>query len=153
MTERIQIELRAAPIALSPREPLPGEGAACTFMGTTRAEEHPEHGPLEALEYEAHEAMAMTQLESLAEEILEEFEIDSLRVVHAVGRVAVGAPSVLIEATSGHRDAAFLACRAMIDRLKQRVPIFKIECWVGGRSRPEGITPQPAPPRSDLRGD
>ena len=85
--------------------------------------------------------MAVTQLRLIAEDIIDEFGISSLRIVHAVGRVAVGETSVLIEATGGHREEAFLACRAAIDRLKQRVPIFKLECWQSGRTRPDGITP------------
>lgn len=143
MNERIRIELREAPIELPVRDTDGDDGAACTFRGTTRAETHPEHGALLALEYEAHEAMAISQLRTLAEEVLEEFGLGSLLIIHATGRVPVGQPSVLIEATSGHRDEAFLGCRAAIDRLKQRVPIFKIECWAEGRTRPDGVTPRP----------
>ena len=33
--------------------------------------------------------------------------------------------------------------RAAIDRLKQRLPIFKVECWEHGTTRPEGVTPVP----------
>lgn len=145
MKKPIRIELRPAPISPPPGAVDPSCGAVCTFRGVTRAETHPEFGVLEALEYEVHEAMARSQLERLAEAILEEFAIEALVVVHAVGRVPVGEPSVHVEVTAGHRDAAFGACRAMIDRLKERVPIFKVECWAGGRTRPEGVQPSPDP--------
>ena len=153
MNERIRIELREAPIELPVRAADGEDGAACSFRGTTRAETHAEHGDLVALEYEAHAAMAITQLRTLAEEVLEEFGLGSLSIIHATGRVPVGQPSVLIEATSGHRDEAFLGCRAAIDRLKQRVPIFKIECWAGGRTRPDGVTPRPDRIDFDPQGD
>jgi molybdopterin synthase catalytic subunit len=152
MTERIRIELHQAPIELPVRAASSTDGAACTFRGTTRAEMHAEYGALEALDYEVHEAMAMAQLRSLAAEVVEEFGLGSLYIIHATGRVPVGQASVLIEATGGHRDEAFLGCRAAIDRLKQRVPIFKIECWARGTSRPEGVTPRPEPINSDPQG-
>lgn len=141
MSTPIETDLRPAPLSLAPLPPSSGQGAECCFRGTTRLETHPEFGDLVALEYEAHEPMARTLLESLAVEITSEFEIDSLRIVHALGRVAVGEDSVLIEVRAGHRDAAFLACRAAIDRLKERLPIFKVEAWTRGRSRPPGVTP------------
>ena len=143
MTALIQIELRNAPIMLQAESLEDGRGADCLFRGMTRPENHPEHGALQALDYEAHEAMAIAQLEAIAAEVCEEHELLALRVVHALGRVGIGETSVLVEASSRHRDEAFQACRKMIDRLKERVPIFKTELWERGRTRPEGVTPSP----------
>ena len=58
-------------------------------------------------------------------------------IVHRIGRLAIGDIAVVIAASAPHRAAAFDACRAAIDRLKQSVPIWKKEIaedgeeWVG----------------------
>lgn len=141
MPAHVMTDLAAAPLRLPARPAGAEQGAECLFRGTTRGEDHPEHGPLIALEYEVHEAMARTLLEELAREIGEEFDVVSVRILHAVGRVEVGEDSVLVEARAAHRDDAFRACRAAIDRLKERLPVFKIECWRNGRTRPPGVRP------------
>lgn len=143
MSARIQVLITDGPAELPERSPVPGVGAECVFRGVTRGETHPHLGALEALEYEVHEPMAVRMLDELASEVLVEFKVDSVRIAHARGRVTVGEASVLIEVRSPHRADAFNACRAVIDRLKERIPIFKLECWERGTTRPEGMTPQP----------
>ena len=60
-----------------------------------------------------------------------------IAVEHRVGNLAIGDIAVVIAAAAPHRAEAFTACRAMIDRLKDRVPIWKKEFgddgseWVG----------------------
>ena len=147
MPAHVMTDLASPPLRLPPRPAGTDQGAECLFRGTTRGEDHPELGPLLALEYEAHEAMTRSLLEELAREIDEEFEVVSIRILHAVGRVEVGEDSVLIEIRAPHRDDAFRACRAAIDRLKERLPVFKIECWRDGRTRPPGV--QPGTPTED----
>ena len=44
-------------------------------------------------------------------------------IVHRVGVLGVGETAVVIAASAPHRAAAFEACRAAIDRLKESVPI------------------------------
>ena len=142
MNARIHLEIKDAPIGLPEDDHDDGRGASCRFRGTTRPEVHPRHGALLALDYEVHEAMAMTQLEMIAREIDEEHDLLALRVVHARGRVGVGEPSVLVEADSRHRDEAFQACRKMIDRLKERADLQARD--LGGRHQPSrGVHPTP----------
>jgi molybdopterin synthase catalytic subunit len=60
-------------------------------------------------------------------------------VLHRVGRLSVGDLAVVCAASAPHRDEAFRACRLLIDRIKERVPIWKCEhgpdgpYWVGFR--------------------
>jgi len=60
-----------------------------------------------------------------------------LAAFHRVGSLGVGEVAVVCAASAPHRDEAFRACRLMIDRLKERVPIWKREHgpdgphWVG----------------------
>jgi molybdopterin synthase catalytic subunit len=58
-------------------------------------------------------------------------------VHHRLGVLEVGEAAVVIAVAAAHRADAFEACRHVIERLKQDVPIFKKEVrgdgsvWVG----------------------
>lgn len=73
------------------------------------------------------------------------FAVLSAGCVHRIGRLAVGELAVWIGVTAEHRDAAFDACRYIIDELKTRVPIWKKEHYASGA--PEWINVQPATQR------
>lgn len=137
----IEATIEPAPLPERPLAPTPGGGATCTFAGTTRAETHPEFGPLVALEYESAGPLAETVLRDLARSIAERHDLLLLRIRHAIGRVPVGEASVRIEAVAAHRDAAFVACREAIDRLKRDVPIWKRERWRDGATWSNAATP------------
>jgi len=129
----------------------PSCGAVVLFTGMTRQRNRDRE--VERLDYEAFEGMAGPEMARIFEEVLrlhgpdsaesEEPALDrSLRMltVHRTGTVGVGEVSVLVAVASPHRDAAFLAARELIDRLKERVPVWKKECygdghhWIGERS-------------------
>jgi molybdopterin synthase catalytic subunit len=161
------LELRAEPIELSiladlgDRLATDGDGAIVGFVGRTRVTpgtpapgqeaEAARHAGREvrALEYEAHETMAMRMLDRIADEIAERFGVVRIAIVHRVGIVALGEVSIAVVAVSPHRDAAFAAARYAIDETKGRVPIWKAEqfadghVWIGEppRSGPPPITP------------
>ncbi len=109
-------------------------GGVCVFEGRTRQEVHPDYGPLVALAYEAYASMALMQMRRLVQTARERWPIAKLVLVHRVGQVAVGAPSVIIAVVCAHREEAFAACRWLIDTLKQEVPIWKKEIWASGES-------------------
>ncbi len=111
-----------------------GGGAVCSFLGVTRPETHPEHGPLLELVYEAARPLAERLLESLAVDIATRHGLQALTIRHAVDAVRIGGISVEIIAIAAHRDAAFSACREAIDRTKSEVPIWKRERWRDGSS-------------------
>ncbi len=113
-------------------------GGECIFVGRTRPETHPKHGSLLTLEYECYQEMAIQELQGLAREAIDRFGVRIVKVSHSIGPVAVGEASVVIAIGSGHREEAFLACKWMIDLLKQRVPLWKKEVWADGTSWSEG---------------
>jgi molybdopterin synthase catalytic subunit len=122
-------------------------GGIDVFLGTTRAEQSPEGGRLVGLDYEAYAEMALAQMNELARAARQRWPVLRLAMLHRVGRVAVGEPSVVIAVATPHRAEAFEACRWLIDALKARVPIWKKEVWSdGGTSWVEGQR-QPPPPR------
>ena len=87
---------------------------------------------VERLEYEAYSEMADRVLSQLCEEIENEHTGARVAVEHRIGTLNVGELAVAIVAAAPHRAQAFEACRAMIDRLKTRVPIWKKEIGPDG---------------------
>ncbi len=82
--------------------------------------------------------MAIQELHTLAQEAIDRFDVEHIKVTHSVGEVGINDASVVIAVGSIHREEAFLACRWLIDLLKQRVPIWKKELWAEGTSWSEG---------------
>lgn len=113
----------------------PEVGGVCSFTGLVRR--HSRGVTIERLDYEAYGAMAEKVMRALVDEIEAEVPGARLAVEHRVGTLTIGDAAVVIVAAAPHRAEAFTACRAMIDRLKDRVPIWKKELgadgavWVG----------------------
>jgi molybdopterin synthase catalytic subunit len=114
------------------RDVLPAEGALCLFLGVVR-DSNAGRETVEIL-YEAYGAMAEDEISRIATEISREWPESRLRIRHRTGAVPVGEASVAIAATAPHRADAFAACRAAIDRIKTRVPIWKKELHPDGSS-------------------
>ena len=108
----------------------PAAGATVTFAGTTRIGNAGRR--VLRLEYEAYEAMALSEMRKLAQEAGERFTIVRIAIRHRVGVVEIGETSVAIAVSAAHRAEAFEACRFAIDRLKEIVPIWKKEYFEGG---------------------
>jgi MoaE-MoaD fusion protein len=106
------------------------DGAALAFEGVVRNQTRGRQTLY--LDYEAYEEMALQQLEKLAAEALEKFQVRDVAIVHRLGRLEIGETSVLIAVASAHRAAAFEACRWLIDTLKRTVPIWKKEFFEDG---------------------
>ena len=110
-------------------------GGTVIFEGSTRAELDPEHGALVRLDYEAYESMTKRQLKGLVNEAVERFGVGRIAIVHRLGSVPVGDPSVIIAVACGRRKEAFAACRWLIDTLKKDVPIWKKDVFEDGFAR------------------
>jgi MoaE-MoaD fusion protein len=108
----------------------PGAGAIATFVGTTRNENSGRR--VLRLEYEAYEPMALNEMRKLALEAVQRWGITRAAVTHRVGVVEIGEASVAIAVSAPHRAEAFSACRFLIDRIKEIVPIWKKEHFEGG---------------------
>jgi molybdopterin synthase catalytic subunit len=107
-------------------------GGIAVFMGTTRAETSPDGRQLLALDYDAYAEMAIEHLRRLVATARANGEVTKVALLHRLGRVAIGEPSVVIAVSTPHRAAAFDACRFLIDQLKADVPIWKQERWDDG---------------------
>jgi molybdopterin synthase catalytic subunit len=105
-------------------------GAIATFLGTTR--DHHDGRRVTSLAYEAYEPMALAALTALETSACERFAIATCRIVHRLGLVPAGEPSVAVVVVAAHRAPAFDACRWAMDELKGTVPIWKKESYADG---------------------
>ncbi|HEX2031459.1 MAG TPA: molybdenum cofactor biosynthesis protein MoaE [Actinomycetota bacterium] len=109
----------------------PGAGGTAVFLGTVRRDSSV--GPLERLEYSAYEEMAVQVLGDIAEEIAGKWPLLGVAILHGVGHLGVGEPTVVVACSAPHRAEAFEACRYAIDEVKRRTPIWKKEVGAGGQ--------------------
>jgi molybdopterin synthase catalytic subunit len=100
-----------------------GMGAAVYFLGVVRGTEG--KTAIGALEYETFQRMAEHQISLLFDELERRWPIESVRLVHRVGRVKSGVPSLWVEVIAPHRGEAFAACQWLIDGVKRVAPIWK----------------------------
>jgi molybdopterin synthase catalytic subunit len=105
-------------------------GAAVVFVGTVR--EVNEGRAVTGMEYTAYEAMAARELAAIVGEAASRFGTDDIVVEHRLGSLDLGDVSVAIVAAHPHRAPAFDAARYVIEELKRRVPIWKLEYYADG---------------------
>lgn len=105
-------------------------GGIDVFIGTVRKQTQGKR--VVALEFEAYPSMALAEMEKIAMQAREKFSVLKVSVSHAVGRKEIGDLAVVIAVSAPHRDAAFRACRYVIDTLKETVPIWKKEIFEDG---------------------
>jgi len=105
-------------------------GAFASFEGWVR--DHNEGRPVAALRYEAHAKLAQAEGETILREAVRTFAIVDARCVHRLGDLDIGDLAVWVGVSAAHRDAAFDACRWIIDTVKVRVPIWKHERYMEG---------------------
>jgi len=113
----------------------PEIGGIDLFLGAVR--NYNDGRAVTLLEYHAYVSMAEKEMARIAAEIAQEIPGVRLAALHRIGSLAVGDLAVVCAAGAPHRGEAFQACRALIDRIKHRVPIWKREhgpdgpYWVG----------------------
>jgi molybdopterin synthase catalytic subunit len=105
-------------------------GASVLFVGTVR--DVNDGRAVTGMEYTAYELMAERELARIVEEAANRFETDDVVVEHRLGTLDLGEASVAIAAAHPHRARAFDAARYVIEQLKKRVPIWKLEHYVDG---------------------
>lgn len=110
----------------------PTAGAVVTFLGTVR--DHARGRAVRQITYEVYEPMASRELDRVASACEAEWPDARIHVVHRYGVLAVGEVAVVIAVASPHRESAFAACRAMLERIKTDVPIWKNELGEDGES-------------------
>lgn len=111
----------------------PGFGGICLFVGRIR--NHNLGRSVEGISYDIHPRLAENLFRQFGEEIRAELGSSvRLFVEHACGRLGVDDIAVVVAAGTPHRDEAFRACRALIEAVKHRAPIWKQEHYIDGSS-------------------
>jgi molybdopterin synthase catalytic subunit len=127
------------PRALVDRVMRQSDGAYVLFEGVVR--NHHEGKAVESIFYDAYRPMAEKEIDKIVRELEAQLPEVAIAVVHRLGQLVVGDSSIAIVAASPHRAEAFAACRMVIDRIKETVPIWKKERgpdgeeWVGWQGR------------------
>ena len=105
-------------------------GATLLFIGTVR--EVNDGLPVTGIEYSAYRSMAERELADVAREASEQFKTTDIVIEHRLGTLEIGEASVAIAVAHPHRGLAYEASRYVIEQLKKRVPIWKLEHYVDG---------------------
>jgi molybdopterin synthase catalytic subunit len=127
------------PRALVARVMRPSDGAYVLFEGVVRNHHHGK--AVASIFYDAYRPMAEKEIARIVCDVETEFPDAAVAVQHRLGQLGVGDSSIAIVAAAPHRAEAFAACRALIDRIKETVPIWKKERgpdgeeWVGWQGR------------------
>ena len=104
-------------------------GGEAVFVGAVR--DHDDGRAVERLGYTAHPS-ALEVLREVAERVAAKHPVIGLAAVHRVGDLRVGDLAVVVAVSCAHRGDAFEACRALIDDLKESVPIWKHQVFRDG---------------------
>ncbi len=109
----------------------PEAGGIALFTGVVRDNDHGRD--VQRLSYSAHPSAA-GQLRQVCADVAAKFDVTAVAAVHRVGDLAVGDIAVVVAVSCPHRAAAFTACRALIDQLKESVPVWKHQVFGDGES-------------------
>jgi len=107
-----------------------GCGAVSLFFGTVR--DTSDGQGVTGIDYTAYAAMAEAELGRIVAEAVQRFTGLSVVVEHRVGMLGLGEISVGIAAAHQHRAPALDAVRYVIEEVKKRVPVWKLEHYTGG---------------------
>ncbi|MDB9741889.1 molybdenum cofactor biosynthesis protein MoaE [Akkermansiaceae bacterium] len=105
-------------------------GGFCSFEGWVR--DHHDGKAVQSLEYSSYNVLTIKEGNKIIEEAKEKFAIEIALCTHRVGHLHIGDIAVNVAVSAAHRDAAFAACRYIIDEIKFRVPIWKKEFYTDG---------------------
>jgi len=101
------------------------DGAVVTFTGRVRNKN--EGLNVTALTLEHYPGMTERSLAKIITQAKERWDIGRVKVIHRIGRLAIGEQIVFVGVTSEHRQDAFAANEFIMDFLKVSAPFWKKE--------------------------
>ena len=108
-------------------------GGIAVFIGTVRNVN--EGKKVTGLTYQVYRSMAEKSMAEIESEVRKRWPVKKIRLLHRQGRLSVGEVSVVVAVSCEHRGEAFEACRYAIDRIKEKLPLWKQEVEIGGRKK------------------
>lgn len=116
-------------------------GAVVVFEGVVRDHDPEAAGQVTGLEYTAHPDASQFLREIIAEantDVHNELDHGPLpvRVVaaHRIGHLEVGDTALVVAVSAAHRQEAFTVCSQVVEEIKARVPIWKLQFGAEGSS-------------------
>lgn len=107
-------------------------GAIVSFLGIVRDD------GIESMELSAYEEVAVQDMTEIRDAAMNRFKLARVDIVHRIGHLRVGENILLIVVSAGHRREAFQGCEYILERIKERVPIWKKEFLAEGHRWVEG---------------
>lgn len=101
-------------------------GAIVVFDGVVRDDDITE------MDLEAYENVAVNELENIAREATEKYQLLHVDIIHRIGRLSIGENILVIVVSAGHRKEAYEGSRYIIEAIKAGVPIWKKELTKNG---------------------
>ena len=120
--------LSAEPIATTPAEFQPGEGAETQFLGVVRGVE--DEKVISGIDYSAYLPMAEKMLQELVDRGQRDHGPHRVFIQHRLGFVAAEQPSIVIRVRTKHSAASFDLCHWYLKEIKTSVPIWKRAVFV-----------------------
>ncbi|MFI5024130.1 MAG: molybdenum cofactor biosynthesis protein MoaE [Alphaproteobacteria bacterium] len=100
-------------------------GGVVSFVGLVR--ELASGGAISAMTLEHYPGMTERKLAEIEADAHARWPLAASLIIHRYGRLEPGERIVLVATASSHRDAAFEACRFLVDWLKTKAPFWKLE--------------------------
>jgi molybdopterin synthase catalytic subunit len=107
----------------------PGRGGIASFVGVVR--DHHEGRGVVRLTYSAYAPMVEAECGRIVMEAEQRWSV-AVALQHRIGTLEVGEVAIVAAAGAAHRDAAFEACRYVVEQVKRRAPIWKREVYADG---------------------
>ena len=133
MTVVVRAALTDQPIDTTEHENLvvhESAGAVVTFSGVVR--DHDGGRGVTRLEYSSHPSAEQTLAEVAAEIAAESQGVRAIAVSHRVGTLCIGDAALVAAVAADHRGAAFETCARLVDRVKERLPVWKHQFFTDG---------------------
>ena len=112
-------------------------GGTAIFVGTVR--DRNDGADVAALTLEHYPGMTEKALAEIEREAHQRWPLLDTLIIHRFGKLALAEDIVLVITAAAHRDAAFEACRFLMDWLKTKAPFWKLEGdnWVAAKASDE----------------
>jgi molybdopterin synthase catalytic subunit len=105
-----------------------GIGGHSIFLGQVRADTI-DNKQVVAVDYTSYEQMAMEQMATIREMIIEKYSLNCMHVYHSLGKIKTGEVCLFVFTSAPHRKAAIDACSETVERLKTELPIWGQEIF------------------------
>lgn len=108
-------------------------GALDLFVGTVRATNF--NREVTKVCYDLFDPLALKILQEICEEAANTINYPvAIYVAHFKGELLVQGVSIIIAVATPHRKEAFSICRAILENIKNRAPIWKQEFYIDGNT-------------------